>query len=404
MTGRNSQLCRRLPPTSDLSPHRRPPLHNHPQGVRLSKMGRSKGAAAAGSVNVPADDAGKTALAAQFQKDGGAAFHKRQWVQALSAYDTALSLLGATANGGDASARAVLHSNRAACFHKQLKLTETIREASEALRLDPSMAKAQYRRAQASEAAGYLQLALNDYKGLADLPGGPALLNGKERHVADLETRVKADGALSGLAARQVNEQRAELDRQRERERQEQAAQQQQQRALPQEVKLVHKGDVRVWRFAAGEATFAALLDTARTKFPGAWPFKLTSVDANGETITHTCRDDLSAALALARKQAVDAARAKNLDTLPSLPAARVELVSCPEADAPTPPEDEARSLDHVKQFRKAVSEAQASRSSSLSLLFPLFYLSLCLLCSPRTLPRRPPLLNIPSPPPAGQH
>ena len=77
--------------------------------------------------------------------------------EALSTYEHALTLT--PAKGSD---RALLHANRAACFLKEHKVSDAIRECSSALEAEPNYERALVRRARAFEMAGKLDLACQD--------------------------------------------------------------------------------------------------------------------------------------------------------------------------------------------------------------------------------------------------
>ncbi len=77
--------------------------------------------------------------------------------EALGTYEQAL-----TFTPGKCSERALIHSNRAACYLKEGKLPETLKQRGAALAAEPGYERALVRRARAYEMAGRLDLALAD--------------------------------------------------------------------------------------------------------------------------------------------------------------------------------------------------------------------------------------------------
>lgn len=119
----------------------------------------------------------------ELKEQGNTHFARREHVQALACYAQALRLTPETHPD-----RALLHSNRAACYLRDKQHQEVIHECNLALRVTPKFAKALLRRARAYEMSGDNQRALSDARVLIQdcNLSGPSLEEARE-----LETRVK---------------------------------------------------------------------------------------------------------------------------------------------------------------------------------------------------------------------
>ena len=93
---------------------------------------------------------------------GNAAFHQKAYDQAVAEYTAGLA-----AAGGDAGAKAVLHSNRAAALQAQGRLLDALADCAAARALDPGYTRALQRRADAHMELGDYAAAVADLEELS---------------------------------------------------------------------------------------------------------------------------------------------------------------------------------------------------------------------------------------------
>ena len=104
--------------------------------------------------------------ALELKDEANALYGEHKLKQALEVYEQALSLL----EEGDAT-RAMIHSNRAACYSKMGAYADVVSEASQSLRVDAKSHKAYWHRAQAYLHLGQVAKAKKDLQSVLALDG-----------------------------------------------------------------------------------------------------------------------------------------------------------------------------------------------------------------------------------------
>ncbi|KAL0739222.1 hypothetical protein Bca4012_015432 [Brassica carinata] len=107
------------------------------------------------------------ARANEAKLEGNSLFVNGLYEEALSKYQLALELVHKFPECK--GLRAICHSNRGVCFLKLSKYEETIKECTKALELNPTYAKALFRRAQAHEKLQHFEEAVTDLKKMLEL-------------------------------------------------------------------------------------------------------------------------------------------------------------------------------------------------------------------------------------------
>ncbi|XP_031110409.1 tetratricopeptide repeat protein 1 [Ipomoea triloba] len=107
------------------------------------------------------------ALANDLKLEGNTLFRDGLHEEALSKYELALQAVKDAPSSSEI--QAICHANRAACFSKLGKYTETINECTKALELNPTYVKALLRRAETNEKLEHYDEAIKDMTKILEL-------------------------------------------------------------------------------------------------------------------------------------------------------------------------------------------------------------------------------------------
>ena len=130
-----------------------------------NEMEAENGPGADVKVNIPAEDAAIKAKAESLKLAGNKAMASRDFELAIEKYTEAISTL---------PTNAIYHANRAAAYSSLKKFDEAVRDAEEAIRLDPAYSKGYSRLAFAKFAQDKPEEALEAYKKVLDIEGDNA--------------------------------------------------------------------------------------------------------------------------------------------------------------------------------------------------------------------------------------
>ncbi|KAG6556418.1 hypothetical protein Mapa_002361 [Marchantia paleacea] len=135
--------------------------------------------------------------------EGNALYGEKRFVEALQAYDRGLRACELKESEEDPAVkeiRAILYSNRAACFIGLDNSDSAVKECSKALELNPAYMKALVRRAQAREKLTNYEEAMADWNKLLEVDPGNALARSALRTLAPLaeEKREKLKAEMLG--------------------------------------------------------------------------------------------------------------------------------------------------------------------------------------------------------------
>ncbi|GAA5799932.1 hypothetical protein HPULCUR_005353 [Helicostylum pulchrum] len=128
--------------------------------------------------------------ASEYKAKGNTLFGQAEYTQAITEYENALL----TCPESLVKERAVYFGNIAACHLKQDQYKDARDMCTQALKLDPTYAKALLRRAQANEkinSSSSMQAALDDYKTLKPLVHDPYTLRQCQRAETELPNKIK---------------------------------------------------------------------------------------------------------------------------------------------------------------------------------------------------------------------
>ena len=130
-----------------------------------NEMEAENGPGADVKVNIPAEDAAIKAKAESLKLAGNKAMASRDFELAIEKYTEAINTL---------PTNAIYHANRAAAYSSLKKFDEAVRDAEEAIRLDPAYSKGYSRLAFAKFAQDKPEEALEAYKKVLDIEGDNA--------------------------------------------------------------------------------------------------------------------------------------------------------------------------------------------------------------------------------------
>lgn len=221
------------------------------------------------------------------KSQGNKMFAQKDWAKAIEQYESAMKMLPAGhAERGD------LLCNKAACLMGLNRYKDAVKECGSALEAVPNSAKALRSRAKALEKQGLYKQALADIqavnrtesanddsreaeKRLKDLMAGrrPSLANGGARAAANTAANAAANRGARSPAQ------------------------------WPFSAKVTLGSETRLVQLTAS-AGYGDLLAQVAAKFPTAGPVVLRYLDAEGDLVTITSRNDLHAAFAEALKNA----------------------------------------------------------------------------------------------------
>jgi len=296
--------------------------------------------------------------AEELRLSGDELFAQGKLREALSTYEHALTLT--PAKGSD---RALLHANRAACFLKEHKVSDAIREGSSALEAEPNYERALVRRARAFEMAGKLDLACQDLT-LACKNGGSAeALRCFQRIKVLMMDMPKGLGGSSSLSlakgGRSSNgsssfDRSAALGGASYSSSSSSTAAALRSRAAPQAsaitVKVTCEGVTKVVAVPL-TCTYADVLATVTAAFPSAGPLALRYLDTEGDMLTICSRQDMRmcihATLTRQNREYEEASKAAAQAGLPQPkvpPAGQLPplvMTAVPVAVSPLPPREE---------------------------------------------------------------
>ncbi|XP_029916252.1 protein unc-45 homolog B [Myripristis murdjan] len=129
---------------------------------------------------------GKMGDPLQLKDEGNKHFQAGQTDQAIECYTKAIKVCK------DKNVLAVIYRNRSACYLKKEKYTNAASDASKAIDVDASDIKALYRRCQALEKLGKLDMAFKDVQRCATLePKNKTFLDTLRRLGADIQAKLK---------------------------------------------------------------------------------------------------------------------------------------------------------------------------------------------------------------------
>jgi tetratricopeptide (TPR) repeat protein len=288
--------------------------------------------AAAAATREADDDAVFRQRAIELKDEGNDLYTSRKFKEALAKYEQALNLLPAR----DA-VRAMVHSNRAACYLNMQCFADVVSEATSALKVDQRFNKALFHRANAYAALGQpakakrdLQGALEhdpnyaDAKELLDAlngvqkPSAPAGLGGMNLERAKKEKSDKKGSAGSSAQAAQAQAQAEAAQLQAEAEAQ--AAQSQSRGPLIQ-IKASFGDDIRMFQVYSSISQ-RDLVTSIANKFAFVGQFSIKYEDLQGNMKNIQTRDDFQTAIY------TTSARLQEMEKVPLIP--YVELVCAP--------------------------------------------------------------------------
>jgi tetratricopeptide (TPR) repeat protein len=223
--------------------------------------------------------------ALELKDEANALYGEHKLKQALEVYEQALSLL----EEGDAT-RAMIHSNRAACYSKMGAFADVVSEASQSLRLDAKSHKAYWHRAQAYLHLGQVAKAKKDLQSVLALdsahteaqetldslngvqkPSAPAGLGGMnlkpsaKKNAAGGDKKKAAPSAEEVIAAQQAAR----------------AAQAYKEQPSAIQIKAVYGDDIRMFSVYA-TIGFRDLVTSISTKFATTAQFSIKYEDEDG--------------------------------------------------------------------------------------------------------------------------
>mmetsp|Transcript_4833 Transcript_4833/g.6532 ORF Transcript_4833/g.6532 Transcript_4833/m.6532 type:complete len:677 (+) Transcript_4833:115-2145(+) len=254
----------------------------------------------------------------ELKEKGNVHFARREHVQALALYAQALRMTPA-----GHPARALLHSNRAACYLRDHQYSEVVHECNQALEAAPKFGKALLRRARAYELQGDLPRALQDARVLGEdaegemsrqeVKGASAFTEEVREMLTRLEANMKSSKTKQrSKALRQANQTKVATSKAQSAASvvgSPAAAQPPMRKQVqPLNLKVSLGSDTRLVQ-VPGMLPFSDLLAAIRRKFPeeqGQLSLKYTDKESNLQTITS--RQDLLTAVTQSMVQAQEKA------------------------------------------------------------------------------------------------
>ncbi|KAK9795869.1 hypothetical protein WJX73_001707 [Symbiochloris irregularis] len=284
------------------------------------------------------EEYGAPTEAVKIREEANKSFGRKEYAKALDAYERALKV---TLDDGED--KALLHSNKAACYMMQQKFKEAVNECTSALDSHPSYHRALVRRAKAYEQMGHFKQALSDIQKANKADTANPDTQETEKRLKDLVAGKKsaATASANGISKK------SQLGRTSNR--------------LVVTAKCVLNGETRMVHLM-GSLNYAEVLQAVKEKFPHAGPFILKYLDREGDLVTITDKADVHKAL----QELVEAAERKQgnqhgprLHAQNALPPLHLQLTPVTsEDDVPKPPVEEQLALE---QFVAAKRAFQAS-------------------------------------------
>ena len=250
--------------------------------VKVAKRAPNGGAGA----GADPDDAVFQQRALELKDEANALYGEHKLKQALEVYEQALSLL----EEGDAT-RAMIHSNRAACYSKMGAFADVVSEASQSLRLDAKSHKAYWHRAQAYLHLGQVAKAKKDLQSVLALdsahteaqetldslngvqkPSAPAGLGGMNLKPSAKKNAAGGDKKRAAPSAEEVIAAQQAASR---------AAQAYKEQPSAIQIKAVYGDDIRMFSVYA-TIGFRDLVTSISTKFATTAQFSIKYEDEDG--------------------------------------------------------------------------------------------------------------------------